>query len=102
LVFIGIFGCAAGWHICFDVLDRFLVGKPIGAIAGVDAMKFAGWQRSVAEYSKQFGVEAPGRTPKGRLKSHELILIRRDRPDKTLQRNYSHKSGTTIGGIKIQ
>jgi hypothetical protein len=45
----------AGWHICFDVLDRFLVGKPIAAIAGVDAMKFAGWQRLVAEYSKQFG-----------------------------------------------
>jgi hypothetical protein len=65
LVFIGIFGCAAGWHICFDVLDRFLVGKPIGAIAGVDAMKFAGWQRLVAEYSKQFGVEAPGWTPRG-------------------------------------
>src|ERR1700726_3767847 len=45
----------AGWHISFDVLDRFLVGKPIGAITGVDAMKFAGWQRFVAEYSKQFG-----------------------------------------------
>jgi hypothetical protein len=29
-------------------------------------------------------------------------LFRRDRPNKTLQRNYSHKSGTTIGGIKIQ
>ena len=29
-------------------------------------------------------------------------LVRRDRPNKTLQRNYSHKSGTTIGGIKIQ
>jgi hypothetical protein len=41
------------------------VGKPIGAIAGVDAMKFAGWQRLVAEYSKQFGVEAPGWTPRG-------------------------------------
>ena len=54
---------AAGWHICFDVLDRFLAGKPIGAIAGVDAMKFAGWQRLVAEYAKQFGVETPNWSP---------------------------------------
>jgi len=55
---------AAGWHICFDVLDRLLEGNPIGATAGVNAMKFAGWQRLVAEYSKQFGAEAPGWTPK--------------------------------------
>src|ERR1700722_19219858 len=25
---------AAGWHICFDVLDRFLSGAPIGRIVG--------------------------------------------------------------------
>jgi Polyketide cyclase / dehydrase and lipid transport len=49
---------AAGWHISFDVLDRLLSGNPIGRIAGADAMKF-GWQRLVAEYAKQFGVEAP-------------------------------------------
>jgi hypothetical protein len=55
---------AAGWHICFDVLDRFLAGEPIGAIAGVNAMKFAGWQRLVAEYSKQFGIDAPNWPPK--------------------------------------
>ncbi|HUO26810.1 MAG TPA: SRPBCC family protein [Candidatus Aquilonibacter sp.] len=54
---------AAGWHICFDVLDRFLAGKPIGATAGVNAMKFAGWQRLVAEYSKEFAIEAPNWTP---------------------------------------
>src|SRR6266550_6334859 len=35
---------AAGWHICFDVLERLLVGEPIGRIVGTDAMKF-GWQR---------------------------------------------------------
>ena len=28
---------AAGWHICFDVLDRLLGGTPIGRIAGGDA-----------------------------------------------------------------
>src|SRR5262245_57697451 len=31
---------AAGWHICFDVLDQHLAGEPIGRIAGPDAMKF--------------------------------------------------------------
>jgi Activator of Hsp90 ATPase homolog 1-like protein len=45
---------AAGWHICFDVLDRLLSGAPIGRIAGGDAMKFGGWQRLNAEYAKQF------------------------------------------------
>jgi uncharacterized protein YndB with AHSA1/START domain len=48
---------AAGWHICFDVLDRLLAGQPIGRIAGPEAMKFAGWQRLNAEYAKQFGSE---------------------------------------------
>jgi len=54
---------AAAWHICFDVLDRFLAGNPIGAITGVNAMKFNGWQRLVAEYAKQFGAETPGWSP---------------------------------------
>jgi uncharacterized protein YndB with AHSA1/START domain len=49
----------AGWHISFDVLNRFLAGEPIGRIVGADAMKFTGWQRLVAEYAKQFGVETP-------------------------------------------
>lgn len=48
---------AAGWHIAFDVLDRLLSGRPIGRIAGADWMKFIGWQRLVAEYAKQFGIE---------------------------------------------
>ncbi len=46
---------AAGWHICFDVLDRLLGGEAIGRIVGPDAMKFDGWQRLNAEYAKQFG-----------------------------------------------
>ena|SRR5437868_11760202 len=50
---------AAGWHICFDVLDRLLAGQPIGRIVGPDAMKVDGWQRLHAEYAKQFGVEMP-------------------------------------------
>jgi hypothetical protein len=48
---------AAGWHISFDVLDRLLAGQPIGRIVGGDVMKFGGWQRLVAEYAKQFGIE---------------------------------------------
>jgi uncharacterized protein YndB with AHSA1/START domain len=48
---------AAGWHICFDVLDRLLSGTPIGRIAGRDAMEFGGWQRLNAEYANQFGIK---------------------------------------------
>jgi uncharacterized protein YndB with AHSA1/START domain len=47
---------AAGWHICFDVLERFLAGRPIGRIVGADALRFGGWQRLNAEYAKQFAV----------------------------------------------
>jgi uncharacterized protein YndB with AHSA1/START domain len=57
---------AAGWHICFDVLDHLLNGNPIGRIAGPDAMRFD-WQRLHAEYAKQFGVEMlnwPPQAPK--------------------------------------
>jgi uncharacterized protein YndB with AHSA1/START domain len=49
---------AAGWHICFDVLDRLLAGEPIGRIVAGDAMKF-GWPRLNAEYAAQFGVPVP-------------------------------------------
>jgi uncharacterized protein YndB with AHSA1/START domain len=45
---------AAGWHICFDVLDHHLSGAPIGRIVGAEAMQFDGWQRLNAEYAKQF------------------------------------------------
>jgi uncharacterized protein YndB with AHSA1/START domain len=54
---------AAGWHICFDVLDHLLNGTPIGRVVGADAMKFGGWQRLNAEYAKQFGVEPPAWPP---------------------------------------
>ena len=46
---------AAGWHLCFDVLDRLLADQPIGRIVGPEAMKFDGWQRLNAEYASQFG-----------------------------------------------
>jgi uncharacterized protein YndB with AHSA1/START domain len=55
---------AAGWHICFDVLERLLAGEPIGRIAGAEAMNSGGWQRLTAEYAMQFSVESPNWPPK--------------------------------------
>ncbi len=46
---------AAGWHICFDVLDRLLGGTPIGRIVAGEAMKFD-WPRLNAEYAQRFGI----------------------------------------------
>ena len=60
---------AAGWHICFDVLDHLLSGTPIGRIAGPEAMKFGGWQRLNTEYAKQFGIETPNWSPRAVQKS---------------------------------
>ncbi len=60
---------AAGWHICFDVMDRLLSGTPIARIVGGEAMQFDGWQRLNTEYAKQFGIEMPNRTPKAAQKS---------------------------------
>ncbi len=64
---------AAGWHICFDVLDRLLAGQPIGRIVGAEAMQFGGWQRLNAEYAKQFGVETPRCRPS---RNEELDMSR--------------------------
>jgi uncharacterized protein YndB with AHSA1/START domain len=60
---------AAGWHICFDVLDRLLAGEPIGRMVGGDAVKFGGWQRLNAEYAEQFGIETPNLPPKAAQES---------------------------------
>ncbi len=48
---------AAGWHICFDVLDRLLSGTPIGRIVAGEALKF-GWPRLNSEYARQFGIKS--------------------------------------------
>lgn len=48
---------AAGWHICFDVLDRLLADEPIGRRVGPGMMNFDGWQRLKEEYAAQFGLE---------------------------------------------
>ena len=49
---------AAGWHICFDVLDHLLSGAPIGRIVAGEAMKFD-WPRLNSEYAREFGIETP-------------------------------------------
>ena len=60
---------AAGWHICFDVLDHLLSGTPIGRLVGPEAVKFGGWQRLNAEYARQFGIQAPNWPPPAAQKS---------------------------------
>ena len=50
---------AAGWHVCFDVLERLLAGEPMGRIVGPEALKLGGWHRLTAEYARQLGVERP-------------------------------------------
>ena len=47
---------AAGWHICFDVLNHLLDGTPMGRIVAGDAMKFE-WSRLNKEYEEQFRLE---------------------------------------------
>ena len=59
---------AAGWHICFDVLERLLAGDPIGRMVGAETLKFSGWQRLNAEYAKQFGIETPKKPPEAAQK----------------------------------
>jgi uncharacterized protein YndB with AHSA1/START domain len=51
---------AAGWQICFDVLDRHLAGRPLGRMVGPEAAKFGGWKQLYAEYTKQFAAETAG------------------------------------------
>jgi uncharacterized protein YndB with AHSA1/START domain len=53
---------AAGWHICFDVLDHLLASQPIGRTVGARAMQFD-FQRLHSEYAKLFGIEMPNWTP---------------------------------------
>jgi len=60
---------AAGWHICFDVLERLLASEPIGRLVGPEAVKFGGWQRLNAEYAKQFGIETSNWPPQAAQES---------------------------------
>jgi uncharacterized protein YndB with AHSA1/START domain len=60
---------AAGWHICFDVLDRLLAGQPMGRPVGPEVRNFSGFQRLHAEYAKLFGIKMPNVSPKAAQKS---------------------------------
>jgi len=57
---------AAGWHICFEVLDRLLAGNPLGRTVGPNAMQVDGWQRLLGEYSQMLGVEPPSWPPQNK------------------------------------
>jgi uncharacterized protein YndB with AHSA1/START domain len=50
---------AAGWHLCLDVAERALDGRPVGRIVASDAKRFA-WERLNAEYAERFGIEDTG------------------------------------------
>jgi uncharacterized protein YndB with AHSA1/START domain len=49
---------AAGWHVCFDVLDHLLAGTPLGRIVGARALEFEGWHRLHKEYRELFDSRA--------------------------------------------
>jgi uncharacterized protein YndB with AHSA1/START domain len=42
---------AAGWHICLDVLERFLDGHPVGRIVGSEAIEY-GWSELSDDYQR--------------------------------------------------
>jgi uncharacterized protein YndB with AHSA1/START domain len=48
---------AAGWHLCLDVAERLLEGRPIGPIRGSEALAF-GWGRLNEEYAARLGIPA--------------------------------------------
>lgn len=49
---------AAGWHVCFDVLDHLLDGTPLGRIAGPEALSHPGWRRLHKEYQTLFAADS--------------------------------------------
>jgi uncharacterized protein YndB with AHSA1/START domain len=47
-------GAAAGWHLCFDVLERLLAGDPVPPIRGHEALEH-GWTELHDRYAAQLG-----------------------------------------------
>jgi uncharacterized protein YndB with AHSA1/START domain len=47
---------AAGWHLCLDVAERLLDGRPVPPIRGEDAHNY-GWQALRDGYAKKLGLE---------------------------------------------
>ena len=85
---------AAGWHICFDVLDHLLSGTSIDRIVGPEAMKFGGWQRLNAEYAKQFGIETPNWPPQAAQKSCIEVEEARMRSRRSIELKFVMKDAT--------
>jgi len=58
----------AGWHICLDVAEGFLDGRPIGRIVGDEARRY-GWERLHDLYAKRLGLESSGEAPPPHLQT---------------------------------
>jgi uncharacterized protein YndB with AHSA1/START domain len=50
---------AAGWHICLDVAERLLDGRPVGPIVGAAAKDF-GWDELHDAYRARLGTAGAG------------------------------------------
>jgi uncharacterized protein YndB with AHSA1/START domain len=48
---------AAGWHLCLDVAERLLDGRPVTPIRGEEAMEH-GWQALHDAYAERLGIAA--------------------------------------------
>jgi uncharacterized protein YndB with AHSA1/START domain len=46
---------AAGWHICLDVADHMMAGRPVGRIVAQQAMEH-GWERLDREYAARLAI----------------------------------------------
>ena len=44
---------AAGWHLCFDQLDKVVAGEPVAAVRGQAALDH-GWEELRARYAARF------------------------------------------------
>jgi hypothetical protein len=49
---------AAGWHLCLDVAERLLDGRPIGPIRGEDARNH-GWEELHDAYAEKLERDRP-------------------------------------------
>ncbi|MCM2423807.1 SRPBCC domain-containing protein [Streptomyces sp. RKAG293] len=55
---------AAGWHLCLDVAERLLEGRPIPPIGGTAAVGF-GWSELNEQYAQKSGIPDTGLPQQG-------------------------------------
>jgi uncharacterized protein YndB with AHSA1/START domain len=55
----------AGWHICLDVADRLMAGRPVGRIVA-DEARDHGWGRLKDAYAERLGIGAAAEPDGGR------------------------------------